>query len=672
MTFNSSKVIKECLLPLQNRADLQLIVVDNASSDLTVQIVREIAPSALVILNQKNLGFAQAVNIGAEHAKGKVILLLNPDAVIEPTQICAALEKFNQDPKVGIIGPLTLEANGAFRTLAAGFRPSIGRMWLHASGLSRLGKFFPCLRGHYLLRDQVRDNSSVSVEWVSGGCMFIRTSLWRDLRGLTTRWFMYAEDIDICLRAADKGFQICLDSSISATHAVGGSSGESRGVNTLWIENLLDLYSTKIAPSRAHVWLWKIVVKSGFAMRLGVMNAFSLMNLGNRQQVEVNRERFRAYISGLTSKPKSNQFARYYPMARTAHIERLAEQKPADFLYTRTRGDWDADLAFNALNVKRVSLISLGICILKGDYLRIEMPELLALPLVPNFVFLSVLASVRNCFVSKNKVEIVFYAIENMDQVTKLRQETRLPEKVARSVIRMVARVSLIPVTKIAFGSNQALSQYKTSFGHRLWAKVESSIELEVFTPLEAASKSTQLENLPLSKDSNLVGFLGSFERRKGIPELMKAWPHVLSENPKAKLEIIGYGEMQREILEFSNDSESVYVGISPSRETIMEKLGKWHVLILFSQPTTKWREQIGLPILEGLSSGCEIVTSSETALSNWLAENRHQVLSPAADAQELANSILKAVESKRSATDILRSLPAISGRLQADAWMFS
>jgi len=110
---------------------------------------------------------------------------------------------------------------------------------------------------------------------------------------------------------------------------------------------------------------------------------------------------------------------------------------------------------------------------------------------------------------------------------------------------------------------------------------------------------------------------------------------------------------------------------VDPPRPEIRDILAHSRVLVLPSQPSPTWREQVGLPIVEGLEQGCAIVATTETGLAPWLQEHGHAVVSRDADAAALARAIIGQVDAGDRAASIVASLPPLDGRLAADAWMF-
>lgn len=292
VTYNSAAILEPCLSALPRRDDMEIIVVDNASDDSSPDVARRLRPDATVVSNGSNAGFAIAVNRGSEIASGEILLLLNPDAAIVGTEIAKVLSLLDSRPDVGIAAPLVHEREGAFRTLAVGFAPNLRRMFTHATGLSRLGRRWPALIGHYVLRDQIESGKPMELDWVSGGCMFVRHSLWMQLGGLSERWFMYAEDIEFCLRARKVGARVVLDPDATARHEVGGSSGRSDHVNTMWLSNLFDLYRSSIARNRLQVALWRWTVIAGYDLRALALRVLAPTRVADRA-------RFRAYAAAL-------------------------------------------------------------------------------------------------------------------------------------------------------------------------------------------------------------------------------------------------------------------------------------------------------------------------------------------------------------------------------------
>lgn len=265
VTYNSSAVLRSCLEGLVHD-QIQIIIVDNASTDGSATLASTVNPKARIVVNKANLGFARAVNIGADMALGSYILLLNPDASMMSSDVLRMADHMNAHEDIGALAPLLAHPNGRLAIREGGRSPTIWRIWNHYSGLSRFATSASALQGLYLLDKHV-DATDVDLDWVSGAAMMVPTGLWRSINGLSERWFMYAEDIDICLRIRAKRRRVVITPSIIGVHGLGQSTGGGPSTNPAWVLNMFDLYCISISPSRLHNSLWKICMVGGLASR---------------------------------------------------------------------------------------------------------------------------------------------------------------------------------------------------------------------------------------------------------------------------------------------------------------------------------------------------------------------------------------------------------------------
>lgn len=280
------------------------IFVDNDSPDGTAAVVAEAAPFATVIKNNVNAGFSKAVNLGARRVTTDFILLLDPDAYIGLDELDRLVEHTNASSEIAISAPVVTDSEGNFNTLAAGLAPTVWRMFTSSCGLSHWGGFFPPLQGHYLFRTDFRHGTDqVDVDWVSGGCMLIRTAAWRELGGLIERWFVHASDIEFCLRAQRAGYRIVVDSSSHAMHEFGQSTdGIDDRASSTWLENLYELYRLCLTRSRFQSRCWKLVVVLGLLSRAWGLKARTFLPRTTERQ-EILCHRFITYALALWKEP---------------------------------------------------------------------------------------------------------------------------------------------------------------------------------------------------------------------------------------------------------------------------------------------------------------------------------------------------------------------------------
>lgn len=269
VTFNSIEVALNCLNAIVSRidSDFEVIVVDNASSDGTPDKIRERFPEVMVIESPRNVGFAKGVILGAGKAKGDIYCLLNPDAIAASETIEALAEALRRSEEIGIVAPLIIQPEGRLKVISAGRMPTVWRMFTHYSGLSRLGRFSQHLEGHYLLPDQLRGRQEV--DWATGACLAIRRTTWESCGGISDRWFMYAEDIELCFKVQRSGHRVMLYSDLEVTHLLGSSAktSENSVVKADWIVNLYDFYSTNLASKKSRGFAWRAVVSIGLFSR---------------------------------------------------------------------------------------------------------------------------------------------------------------------------------------------------------------------------------------------------------------------------------------------------------------------------------------------------------------------------------------------------------------------
>jgi len=225
VSHNSAGYLEACLGSLDRHLaafDVEVCVVDNASEDDTQGIASRRAPRLRLIANERNLGFAAAVNLGLAATTGRYVLWLNPDSVLLDDGMGALLEYLDARPDVGIIGPRILDPGGAFQRSARAF-PSYD--WAIGHRHSLLTRLFPAnpYSKRYLRTDS--DPAKVQdIDWVSGACLLHRRDVADRIGGLDERFFMYCEDVDFCLRAHQAGWAVQYHPVLTVQHQVAGST----------------------------------------------------------------------------------------------------------------------------------------------------------------------------------------------------------------------------------------------------------------------------------------------------------------------------------------------------------------------------------------------------------------------------------------------------------------
>jgi len=236
VNYNTKELLKDCLKSIQTSRGLtsyEIFVVDNASSDKSVEMVKKDFSNVLLSSNRQNLGFAKANNQAIKKASGRYILLLNPDTKVEENTLWEMVRFMDQNSKIGIATCRVELPNGE---LDRDCRRSFPTPWVSFSKFSGLAKIFPKTKlfGSYQLTYLDEDKLS-EIDACVGAFMMVRREAIVKIGLLDERFFFYGEDLDWCYRFKEKGWQIVYNPSVKITHYKGASSGmkhSSRHVTT--------------------------------------------------------------------------------------------------------------------------------------------------------------------------------------------------------------------------------------------------------------------------------------------------------------------------------------------------------------------------------------------------------------------------------------------------------
>ncbi|MFB0833901.1 glycosyltransferase [Arthrobacter halodurans] len=745
VAHNSRAVIARAIEPLAGADGVELTVVDNASDDGTAGWLRTAFPAVRVIDNAANDGFAAAANLAAAStspAPGDFFLLLNPDARLGAGALRELVARLEADPGAAIAAPL-LETPG-LRTLNAGHPPTIRRMAAHASGASRLARILPALAGHYLMAGPgtaaanppgtepggtadgppARPGSGppeptgVPVGWVTGGCLLVRSDVWARLGGLTTRWFMYAEDVDFCLRARDAGWRVLFFPDIRAHHAVGGSS---RGVDgraaSAWVVHLYELYVLRTGAGPLRRGLWKGATAGGFLARELAYRARGAAGVGTADHA-YQAARFRRFRTDLlaavppgrtdcyrgpqgTARGASDRKRRgvsggtmqirIIPELRAAHVERNPSLTPARTLYFGRMYDLAGE---PPATFERVRLAPAAWLLLRSDASVLEVPEPLWLRFLPRTAVLvaawrlgGALAEVRGGALGGTRGgrrggrHVVTYAIENNDPRLLLR--TGIPGRAAAGALAwLIGWWTARNIDRIAYGSAGARAAYAALPGaDRVPARTLPELPAPRAAVAPRAAAAPSASAAPRSAPCGAGAapravFVGDLSARKGVPELLAAWERVEPLLLGARLDVVGGGALAADVAAWAAAAPRSrrFRGLLPHDEAL-RVLGESTVLVAPSRRHGRWREQIGLPITEALALGLTVVTTDETGLADWLRAAGHGVLPSdppggPADPGALADAVVRALREPLPRDRVLGSLPGADARAAADRWL--
>ncbi len=199
----------------------EIIVVDNASRDGTVEMLRAEFPDVRVIANAENAGFTRGNNQALAVAQGRYLFLLNPDTELRPGALQTLIDYMNAYPRVGIVGPRLFYGDGMPQSSRRRF-PTLATAFLEST---KLQQWFPrnrVLTRYYML--DTPDDATQEVDWINGSAMFVRREMYDQIGGFDEAFFMYSEELDWCYRAKQAGWQIVYLPTAQVMHYEGKSS----------------------------------------------------------------------------------------------------------------------------------------------------------------------------------------------------------------------------------------------------------------------------------------------------------------------------------------------------------------------------------------------------------------------------------------------------------------
>ena len=228
VSYNSVETLRDCVAELADADGVSVIVVDNASSDGSLETVADLAVRALRL--ETNLGFASGCNRGAEAGTAPSILFLNPDARIDVASLRRLVAVVEADERIALVAPVIADGHGAVDFSIRRF-PRLRSTYSRALFLHRA---FPYAAwSDEIVRDTRAYAQRGPVEWVSGACMLVRRAALVHVGGWDEGFFLYGEDIDICRRMWSAGYRVEFEPAAQAVHVGGRSAPRASLLPTL-------------------------------------------------------------------------------------------------------------------------------------------------------------------------------------------------------------------------------------------------------------------------------------------------------------------------------------------------------------------------------------------------------------------------------------------------------
>ena len=224
VNWNVCDLLRACLASLTQPKDeiakLEIIVVDNASSDGSVEMVRAEFPQVTLIANRDNRGFTGGNNQGLAAARGRYVMLLNPDTEVLGDALPTLVNHMDAHPDVGLLGPQLFFPAGQVQSSRRRF-PTLGTLFTESTWLESVAP--SSLLDRFYVLDQP-DNSVLDVDWVTGAAMLVRPEMVQQVGGLDEGFFMSSEELDWCRRIKAAGWRVVYHPDAHIVHHVGQSS----------------------------------------------------------------------------------------------------------------------------------------------------------------------------------------------------------------------------------------------------------------------------------------------------------------------------------------------------------------------------------------------------------------------------------------------------------------
>lgn len=297
VNWNTKSLLRDCLTSVYQQSldiDYEIIVVDNASTDGSKEMIRNDFPEVVLIENTQNRGFAAANNQGIAVAKGEYVLLLNSDTIVLDNCITNIVSFADIHPRAGVIGCRVLNSDRTLQPTCFMF-PSILNLLLSSSYLYKIfpkNRFFGREQMTWWNADDVRE-----VDVVKGCFMLIRREAIEKVGILDENFFMYAEETDWCYRFKKCGWKVMFTPVGEIIHYGGQSTTQIPGVMIIQLR-LSILKFIKKHYGRPSYLISRILIALFFAVRLPAWLAVALLRPAVRAEAAI---KMKAYSTGIVN-----------------------------------------------------------------------------------------------------------------------------------------------------------------------------------------------------------------------------------------------------------------------------------------------------------------------------------------------------------------------------------
>lgn len=325
LNYNVRYFLEQCVLSVQKALegiDGEIIVIDNASSDDSCQMIKEKFPNVILIENKDNLGFPKGNNIGVAQAKGEYICILNPDTVVAEDTFKKLLAKSCQ-LSAGIIGCKLIDGSGKFLPEC---KRGVPTPWVAFTKIFGLYKLFPkssWFNQYYAMH--LDENQSGEVDILVGAFMFMKRDLYLKVGGFDENCFMYSDDIDLSYLVKKAGYSNYYFANTTVIHY----KGESTVRDGLYMKRFREAMQFFYKKHFKKSWFFDVMMQIGSF-------AFSLVKRNQQKNIKPNIDEFLIF-SDKKIKLKTDKSVEYltdlnqFQVEENKHVEIVFDIDFLDF-----------------------------------------------------------------------------------------------------------------------------------------------------------------------------------------------------------------------------------------------------------------------------------------------------------------------------------------------------
>ncbi|MBN2180325.1 MAG: glycosyltransferase family 2 protein [Sedimentisphaerales bacterium] len=298
VSWNVRRDLCNCLRSIEENPpsyDYEVIVVDNASTDGTIETIKEKFPKIKLIVNNENRGFAAANNLAIPESQGKYILFLNPDTIVHKNALDVLIEFMDNNDKAGACGPKLLNSDGTIQPSTRHF-PDFYSALYQNTVFRNIGIF----RKQYQ-RYRMSDfsfNEQVNVDILMGAAIMTRRSIIDEIGAMDENFFMYYEEADLCYRIIAAGWNIVFVPNAAITH-LGGSSSDQIPIKThmMKLKSLLTYFRKHKGRFKTGIYncIFKpaIILRYVFNFLVGIFIYIFAAIISNKKRREKHAQKIR-------------------------------------------------------------------------------------------------------------------------------------------------------------------------------------------------------------------------------------------------------------------------------------------------------------------------------------------------------------------------------------------